>query len=128
MVRFLALGALALVAGCASGGAGVEVGNTFTMAVGEQVSLPDASALRYAGIGNDSRCPPDVQCIRAGDADVLFDHVPRNGRAMRITLNTERTPDTTLGDWRLRLVDLAPRGDAPAVAVRFDAANGGTAP
>jgi len=93
------------------------------MVVGQQVSLPDASTLRYAGIANDSRCPPDVQCVRAGDADVLFDHALQ-GSTHRVTLNTERLRATTLGAWQLQLIDLAP-GDAPRVTVRIEA-NGAT--
>jgi hypothetical protein len=93
------------------------------MVVGQQVSLPDASTLRYAGIANDSRCPPDVQCIRAGDADVLFDHAFQGG-THRVTLNTERLRATTLGAWQLQLIDLAP-GVAPRVTVRIEA-NGAT--
>ncbi|GAB3090053.1 hypothetical protein [Lysobacter terrae] len=122
MVRLLALSALVLLSGCATS-AGIAPGQSFALAVGEQVVLPDASTLRYAGIANDSRCPPDVQCIRAGDADVLLDHAA-GGAVTRITLNTERTPSTVLGPWRLQLLELAP-GDAPRATFHIDA-NGAT--
>jgi hypothetical protein len=127
MLRITALAALALLSGCATDGV-VVTGNDFTMAASEQVSLPDASRLRYIGIANDSRCPPDVMCIRAGDADVLFDHATAGSAPSRIALNTERTRSATLGKWQLQLVGLASRGTPPSVTLRIDAGNGMVAP
>jgi hypothetical protein len=123
MLRFTALAVLALLSGCATTGA-VIPGSDFTMSAGERVSLPDASTLRYIGIANDSRCPPDVMCIRAGDADVLFDHASNGSAASRITLNTGRQRSATLGRWQLQLVDLAARGAPPLVTLRISAGNG----
>jgi hypothetical protein len=127
MLRITGLAALALLSGCATDGA-VVTGSDFTMSAGEQVSLPDASRLRYIGIANDSRCPPDVTCIRAGDADVLFDHAAAGSAPSRIALNTERTRSAALGKWQLQLVGLASRGTPPAVTLRIDAGNGMVAP
>ena len=126
MSRLLALCVIAALSGCASAGA-ATAGQEFTMSVGQQVSLPDAARLHYAGIANDSRCPPDVQCIRAGDADVLFDYAPRGSVPARIILNTERARTSTVGAWQLRLVDLA-QGPMPQATVRIDAATGATTP
>ena len=126
MSRLLALGVIAALSGCASSGA-VTAGQDFTMAVGQRVSLSDAATLHYVGIANDSRCPPDVQCIRAGDADVLFDYASSRGDAARAILNTERTRSPAIGAWRLQLVDLA-QGNAPHVTLRVDAATGAATP
>jgi hypothetical protein len=123
MLRFTVLAVLALLSGCATTGA-VIANSDFTMSSGEQVSLPDASTLRYIGIANDSRCPPDVTCIRAGDADVLFDHAVNGSAASRVTLNTERQRAATLGRWQLQLVDLATHGAPPNVTLRIRAGNG----
>ncbi|WP_157475065.1 hypothetical protein [Lysobacter sp. Root494] len=123
MLRFTALAVLALLSGCSTTGA-VIANSDFTMSAGDKVSLPDASTLRYIGIANDSRCPPDVMCIRAGDADVLFDHTGNGSAASRVTLNTERQRSTSLGKWHLELVDLATRGAAPVVTLRISAGNG----
>ena len=122
MLRFTVLAVLALLSGCATTGA-VIANSDFTMSAGDKVSLPDASTLRYIGIANDSRCPPDVTCIRAGDADVLFDHA-NGSAASRVTLNTERQHASALGRWQLQLVDLAKRGAPPAVTLRLSAGNG----
>jgi hypothetical protein len=115
-----------MLSGCASGG-GMAPGQDFTLAVGQQVSLPDAAKLHYIGVAHDSRCPPDVQCIRAGDADVLFDFIPTSAPTSRITLNTERTLSATIGAWQLQLVKLAP-GENPEVTLRLDASAGGAKP
>jgi hypothetical protein len=119
MSRLLALAVLATLSGCASSGA-VTPGQDFSLSVGQQVALSDGSTLRYAGIANDSRCPPDVQCIRAGDADVLFDHTAHQGSTLRVTLNTERLRATAIGAWHLQLIDIAP-GAAPRVSARIEA-------
>ena len=109
--------------GCASGGTArsVALGQPFTLQPGERVSLPGDASLRYLGIANDSRCPPDVQCIRAGDADVLFEFTPAGGTTEKITLNTERMPSAPVGAWKLQLVTLE-QGDAPRATVRVDEA------
>ena len=123
MLRFTALAVLALLSACATTGAVIADSN-FTMSAGEQVSLPDASTLRYIGIANDSRCPPDVMCIRAGDAHVLFDHAVSGSAASRVTLNTERQRVVPIGRWQLQLMDLATRGSPPVVSLRISAGKG----
>lgn len=60
-------------------------------------------------VTDDSRCPVEVRCITAGDANVVFS--VRNGRAAAtdVTLHLGAAPrEVTRGRWRLRLVDLAP--------------------
>lgn len=126
MSRFLALGICAALAGCASGDA-IVAGRHFSMNTDQRVLLPDASTLRYLGTANDSRCPSGVQCIRAGDADVLFEYAAAGGNAARITLNTERTRSAAVGAWRLGLLDLAP-GEAPRVTLVIDAGTGAVSP
>ena len=109
--------------GCASGGTSrsVPLGQAFTLQPGERVSLPGDASLRYLTIANDSRCPPDVQCIRAGDADVLFEFTPAGGTVGTIILNTERMTSASIGAWQLQLVKLE-QGDAPRATVRVDEA------
>ncbi|GAB3357952.1 hypothetical protein [Lysobacter tyrosinilyticus] len=119
MSRFFVLGVLTMLSGCATGGS-VAPNQDIALTVNQQVTLPDATTLRYVGIANDSRCPPKVQCVRAGDADVLFDYADKGAPASRVTLNTERILSTHIGAWRLQLVALAP-GANPQVTVRIEA-------
>ncbi|QSX77145.1 hypothetical protein [Agrilutibacter solisilvae] len=122
MTRILTLAMFAMLTGCVSGVAsgGIAPGQEFSLDVGQRAVLPDASTLHYAGISNDSRCPPNVQCIRAGDADVLFDHMPAGGKAHRVVLNTERTKSADVGPWQLQLLALQP-GERPRVTLVLQA-------
>lgn len=97
------------------------------LAVGERFTLPDAAQVHYVGIANDSRCPPAVQCLRAGDADVLFDLIVPGAEPSRIVLNTERAPAADAGPWRLHLAQLAP-GEHPLVTLRVATRDTGISP
>ena len=118
-IGMLAAGALTMLNGCAAAG-GIAPGQEFSLEVGERAVLPDTSPLHYGGISNDSRCPPDVTCIRAGDADVLFNHLPKGGKAHRVVLNTERATTAQVAGWSLQLRALA-AGDKPRVTLRLEA-------
>lgn len=122
MKRDLSILLLAGLVACASGGAarGVVAGQPFSISPGEHVTLPDRATLHYVGVLDDSRCPPDVQCIRAGDATVAFDFTPARGTRQKITLNTDAPASAAIGRWQLHLLDLA-RGPAPVATLRMDA-------
>jgi hypothetical protein len=113
--------------GRSSPGGSFVPGESFALSVGQQTLLPDAATLRYIGIANDSRCPPKVQCIRAGDADVLFDFTASGAAPARVTLNTERARTANIGAWRLQLLALAP-GALPHATLRIDARETGAPP
>lgn len=95
------------------------------MSHGQQIGLPDGARLRYVGVADDSRCPPGVQCIRAGDANAVFDFVGEPGKAAqaphRITVNTDPPATATIGHWQLRLLALA-FGQSPTATVQIDPA------
>ena len=123
MPRFLLLATAAVALGaCASGSArNAKPGEAFTVVPGETVQLPDASTLRYARITQDSRCRPTVQCIRAGDADLVFEFTPPRGATVPVNVNIPESPQASMGSWRLQLLELA--FDEPGQAtVRVDAA------
>lgn len=113
----------ALLAGCASavgsGGASLGEGAQATLSVGDTVTLPDASTLTYVGVTSDSRCPPNVQCIQAGEATVAFRHV-MGGASHDIELKSRTAASADLGGQRLVLTGLT--FDAPPKAtVRLEA-------
>jgi len=118
-LAFLLAGALP---GCASSGERVAAaGQPVVLQVGERITLPDDARLRYVAVSADSRCPPGVQCIRAGDADVAFEFTAPGGTATAVVLNLPKSPEAPIGDWRLKLLSLE-HGDNPAATVRFDPA------
>ena len=112
-----ALLCLSLVA-CASVGRTMSPGQPMLLRPGESVSLPDAAVLRYVGVSADSRCRPDVQCIRAGDADVALEYTTRGAGSQPVTINTD-TPAAEIGEWRLRLLSLE-FGPSPRATLQVD--------
>ena len=109
-----------LLAACASAGGAVKPGQPIVLRAGESVALPDAAVLRYLGVSADSRCRPDVQCIRAGDADVALEYTAPGAVVRSITINTD-TPAADVGAWQLRLLSLE-FGPAPRATLQVDRA------
>lgn len=108
LLRTLLLTAsLGIASGCTSAGPSasrtVEADTSFSLAVGEQVTLPDAGTLRYVGVRDDSRCRPDVTCIRAGEAKVDFDVSSASGGTERITLVQPDKPSGRAGNWTVTI-------------------------
>lgn len=104
-----------------TGGNVINDGQEFSMVPGSQVNLQDHSTLRYVRIVNDSRCPPGVQCIWAGDAEVAFTWTPATGAMQSFSLHTGKDPKThAIGARRLTLAALA-RGASPQAELRVDA-------
>lgn len=101
----------------------VALGQTFALSPGQSVALPDRGTLRYVGVKNDSRCPPERQCVWAGDAEVSFEWSAGGAAAQSFGLHTgfKDKSSKTLGGHTLSLVSLA-RGKAPEAQLRLDPA------
>lgn len=84
---------------------------------GESTTLSDRTRLQYVGTRNDSRCPPQVQCIHAGDAEVHL-RVQRAGvtRDLVLLASVSSLDD---GDLHIALADLA-FGSSPAATLLID--------
>lgn len=116
----------AVVSGCATdaGEPGNQSGQytpggAVTLQPGGRVVLPDGAGLRYVEVMADSRCPPGVNCIRAGDAEVRFELETASGDVWPLTLNLPDRPTSTVGNWRVELQQLA-FGEAPPATVRVE--------
>jgi hypothetical protein len=107
--------------GASSTRAAAPTGQPIQMAQGQSIALPDGATLRYVEVAADSRCPPGVQCIRAGDADVVFEFTDPGQAARRFTVNTDPPASAMIGKWKLRLLSLA-FGEKPAATVQVDPA------
>lgn len=94
---------LAMAAGCAVSpfaGHHTRDGQLAVLLPGQATRLDDGSTLQFTGVPEDSRCPPDVQCIWAGDARLsLHWHAPGAvPREVQLHTNTAVGPDhATLG-------------------------------
>ena len=117
------------LAACAAGAAGAPGsaaptadGTPFTLQPGQSAVLADASRLRYVRLANDSRCAPDVQCVWAGDAVVVFEWSPAFGTPQAFELHTGIEPRARrIGARTLVLQSLA-QGAQPAATLQVDAA------
>lgn len=117
--------AVIALAGCTTAGErlpGVrllEPGRMLALAPGEHVGLPDGATLRYAGVRTDSRCPPAVQCVWAGEAEVAFEFTPPGDRhPVEVVLHIPKQPLAPIGNWQLQLVSLG-FGAAPPATIRI---------
>ena len=121
---WLVLG-LSLLTACAGATSHDEpsqaLAQTLTLRIGDKVALGDQGVLRYVRTANDSRCPVDVQCVWAGDAEVLFEFSIAPGKPQSLTL-TFAQPTMPLGARWIHLIALE-RGGAPAATIRIDDAS-----
>lgn len=133
--RALIAGAIAVIAiGCTSTSAAddktssgndslrsISAQQTFAMSPGDSVALVDRGTLRYVGVKSDSRCPPERQCVWAGDAEVTFEWTATGAGAEAFGLHTGFADKASkpLAGHKLTLVSLA-RGATPEVQLRLD--------
>lgn len=106
------------LAACASSGQQAPLGQPLVLSPGEQLKLPDARVLLYLGVTNDSRCPADAQCVRAGDADVAIAITAPGSQARSTAINTA-SPEVEIGRWHLRLLSLD-AGPQPRLTLQVD--------
>ena len=98
----------------------VADGTEFNLQPGEAVTLADDSQLRYLRLVADSRCPPDVQCVWAGDATLEFSWTPATGTPEQFQLHSGLEPRShDIGQRRLALKAVA-RGAEPAATLHVE--------
>jgi hypothetical protein len=91
-----------------------RVGREFTIRAGRAVTLARESLrLRFVRVAADSRCPEGVDCVWAGNAEVLVEVGSRNRRVNKtLRLNTNSGPERPAEDkyrsYTVRLVRLDP--------------------
>jgi len=89
----------------------VNVGDRFTLAPGQAAQV-EGMGLRvtFESVTADSRCPVDVTCVWEGDAVVVVSLRPAATGAAQHDLHTASryASEAQEGDYRVRLVDLAP--------------------
>lgn len=89
-----------------------RVGKEFPIKVGRQLKVEGADLqVKFIGVPQDSRCPTNVNCVWAGNAEVslewIVDKCPTS-----ITLNTHATSgagdESKVGGFRVKLIKLEP--------------------
>ena len=101
--------------GCGDDPTGPAVGESFTLAPGESVTLQlDGSHVRFLQVAEDSRCPLQAQCVWAGDGEVVIEIAPPDGDSAEHTLHTnEGQKAVALGRYELTLLELSPYPEVP---------------
>ncbi|MBU8976317.1 MULTISPECIES: hypothetical protein [unclassified Lysobacter] len=86
---------------------------------GQRMALPENARITYIGTVNDSRCPPDVTCVHAGDADVRL-RFQKPDTVLDVVLKaSELGQPRAIGAWRVTLLALSP-GPRPAATLRVN--------
>jgi|ERR1044072_4134071 hypothetical protein len=92
-----------------------RVGREFKIKAGRTVTLDGGNLrLRFARVASDSRCPVDVTCVWAGNAEIVVEVSARGWRGWRtLRLNTNASPERPgEGEYRrytVKLVELSPQ-------------------
>jgi hypothetical protein len=92
-----------------------RVGREFKVKAGRAVTLDGGRLrLRFARVASDSRCPVDVTCVWAGNAEVALEVGGRLWRGKQtLTLNTNASgqgaSEAKYGRYTIRLVGLSPQ-------------------
>lgn len=119
MRRFSVGFVVALCVGCVGAATEPNVGEEFTLRVGEYAVVTDANLfVGFVGVDGDSRCPLQVQCVWAGDAAVVVETAPLPdpwaAPHQSDTLHTTLEPRSVqLGSVELVLIAVTPYPETP---------------
>ena len=97
----------------------VALGQDFAVDVGESVTVAgEGLTVTYVELVADSRCPPDVQCIWAGNATIAVAMAKAGELAANVQLNTMEGPKSAgYSSYTVALLDLA-WGPSPTARLR----------
>jgi hypothetical protein len=115
MKRYLTAALLLMLAAGAAAAQTAQVGREFKLKAGRVVTLDGgALRLRFVRVSSDSRCPVDVECVWAGNAELLFEVGGsrwKGKKAVRLNTNAspERPAEGNYGRYTLKLTGLAPQ-------------------
>lgn len=87
----------------------VALGETFSVGVGETVSVSGAGlSVTFSAVVDDNRCRPGTQCIVAGNATVVVKAAKAGTPPASLTLNTDEEPRSAqYGNHSVELVQLS---------------------
>jgi len=121
-MRSIAAAILILAMSCDSNVAGptrrAALGQSFELRVGETVTIEEEGLrIGFTGVTNDSRCPIDVVCIRAGDATLRLTlrRVPQPATVVEV--KTPGPPEAVYDGYSIEVRTLLP---APRAATPTD--------
>lgn len=88
----------------------VQPNREFDIVSGQEARVQGTPiVLRFQGVSNDSRCPSDVQCVWAGNAEVRLTLSQGDGPTTDVSLNSTLDPKITkFAGYSIRLAGLKP--------------------
>jgi len=89
----------------------VSLGTAFDLKAGGTAELPDGFRIKFDRVSADSRCPQDVQCVRAGDATVAVLVSSAGANPFPLDLHTDPAaggPQASYANHTIRLTALRP--------------------
>jgi hypothetical protein len=117
MMRVILLGALVLK-GCTPHPTEASLDSDFVLAIGQSVHLAGTSTtVTFEAVPQDSRCPTNVQCVWAGNAEVRLRIATGNSR-VETSLNTGVEPrSASAAGVQIELVEVTPAPVAGSPAI-----------
>jgi hypothetical protein len=95
----------------------LPLGEPFTLQEGETAAIAGSLGVTFESVVGDSRCPVDVDCVWAGNAEIVLEVAKDGEEPASIHLNTlrDRGTEARYLEYTIELVDLEPkpRTDAP---------------
>jgi hypothetical protein len=91
----------------------VRLGREFRLRAGQRVAFKGENLrIKFAAVENDSRCPKDVTCVWAGNAEVLLEVGTLSVRGKRLKLSTRGSQqfsnEVEYRGYKVKLVGLSP--------------------
>ncbi len=89
------------------------LGEAFTLAAGETAQVgPERTGVTFEAVVADSRCPTDVQCIRAGEAIVRVSVAAQGNGSETVEVQTNPNRDqASVAGYTLKLTRVLPEPD-----------------
>lgn len=88
----------------------VSTGDAFDLAVGQEAQIRGTPVtVRFISVSQDSRCPSDVQCVWAGDAQIRLALSSTAAESSEASIHTNLDPRAaTFSGYQIRAVGLKP--------------------
>jgi hypothetical protein len=84
--------------------------NEYTIGYGETINLAEGVSLEFTAVEEDTRCPTNVQCIDAGNAQILLTtFTPRGQGSVRLNTNNRFPINANFDLYGVELRNLDPK-------------------
>ncbi|HYW08795.1 MAG TPA: hypothetical protein VE913_17670 [Longimicrobium sp.] len=128
-MKVYAAAAMVVLSGCATVRAPqppvrAALNETFMLPIDRAAEVgSDGLVLRFVRVINDSRCPVNARCIRAGSASVALELRAPGVAAGTVTVETPDQPKIAdFGPYTVEILDIQPGREIPARALSYTGA------